>query len=99
MSKPTEQRADGCSIFFTLIIVVLLSSAFIWIHSILQPNEPGDVSLMTDKDRAQKIESHQKENQIFISRINQYHSDQNSSLNVIMSNVVSKYNTLEKNNN
>ena len=99
MSKPTEQKADGCSIFFTLIIVVLLSSAFIWIHSILQPNKPGDVSLMTDIDRAQKIESFKKENQIYISRINQYHSDQNSSLNVIMSNVVSKYNTLENNNN
>ena len=94
MSNPTEQRADGCSIFFTLIIVIILSCVFLSIHSLLQPNNPEDVSLMTDQGRALKIEAYQKENQDFNSRLELYHSDQNSSLEVIMSKIVSKYNTL-----
>jgi predicted GTPase len=92
MSNPKEQRADGCSIFFTFIIVTLLSCAFLWVHSILQPDKPEDITAMTDLDRAEKIQSFHKENSAYNLKIEQFHSENNSSLEVFMNKTVTHYN-------
>lgn len=92
MSNPREQRADGCSIFFTLIIVTLLSCAFLWVHNILQPDKPNDITSMTDLDRAGKIQSFHKENAAYNFKIEQFHLENNSSLEVFMNKTVNHYN-------
>jgi len=92
MSNPREQRADGCSIFFTLIIVTLLSCAFLWVHSILQPDKPNDITSMTDLDRAGKIQSFHKENAAYNLKIEEFHLENNSSLEVFMNKTVTHYN-------
>ena len=92
MSNPREQRADGCSIFFTLILVTLLSCAFLWVHSILQPDKPNDITSMTDLDRAGKIQSFHKENAAYNLKIEQFHLENNSSLEVFMNKTVTHYN-------
>ena len=92
MSNPREQRADGCSIFFTLILVTLLSCAFLWVHSILQPDKPNDITSMTDLDRAGKIQSFHKENAAYNLKIEEFHLENNSSLEVFMNKTVTHYN-------
>ena len=92
MSNPREQRADGCSIFLTLIIVTLLSCAFLWVHSILQPDKPNDITSMTDLDRAGKIQSFHKENAAYNLKIEEFHLENNSSLEVFMNKTVTHYN-------
>jgi len=92
MSNPREQRADGCSIFFTLIIVTLLSCAFLWVHSILQPDKPNDITSMTDLDRAGKIQLFHKENAAYNLKIEEFHLENNSSLEVFMNKTVTHYN-------
>jgi hypothetical protein len=92
MSNPKEQRADGCSIFLTLIIVTLLSCAFLWVHSILQPDKPKDITSMTDLDRTRKIQSFLKENAAYNLKIEQFHKENNSSLEVFMNKTVTHYN-------
>ena len=92
MSNPREQRADGCSIFFTLIIVTLLSCAFLRVHSLLQPDKPNDITSMTDLDRAGKIQSFHKENAAYNLKIEEFHLENNSSLEVFMNKTVTHYN-------
>ena len=88
MSNPKEQRADGCSIFFTLIAVLLLSGCFILIHQVLQPDNPGKTSLMIDETRALKISEYQKENSSYNAMLLDYHQEHNSSIESVMKKIV-----------
>ena len=58
MSDPTNQRADGCSIFFTLLSVVAISLLFVWIHGIFQPEQVEDVSENNRRIRMKKISNY-----------------------------------------
>lgn len=91
MSDPKEQRADGCSIFFTVISVILVSLAFVLIHEYLQPETPEGASLMTDKQRVSKISQYHEENNAYNLAIESFHSDRNSSLEQFMLKTVEVY--------
>ena len=91
MSDPKEQRADGCGIFFTIIIVVIVSVSFIFIQKFLQPDEPSDTSLMTDEQRAAKIEEFHQSNEIYNQNILNYHAEKNSSLEDAMVKILTDY--------
>tara|TARA_B100001057_G_scaffold184108_1_gene184828 strand:+ start:260 stop:559 length:300 start_codon:yes stop_codon:yes gene_type:complete len=91
MSDPKEQRADGCGIFLTIIIVVIVSLSFIFIQKFLQPDEPSDTSLMTDEQRAAKIEEFHQSNEIYNQNILNYHAEKNSSLEDAMVKILTDY--------
>ena len=91
MSDPKEQRADGCGIFLTIIIVVMVSLSFIFIQKFLQPDEPSDTSLMTDEQRAAKIEEFHQSNEIYNQNILNYHAEKNSSLEDAMVKILTDY--------
>ena len=91
MSDPKEQRADGCSIFFTVITVILVSLAFVLIHEYLQPEPPEGASLMTDQQRVSKISQYHEENVAYNLAIDTFHSDRNSSLEQFMLKTVEVY--------
>ena len=91
MSDPTNQRADGCSIFFTLLSVVAISLLFVWIHGIFQPEQVEDVSENNRRIRMKKISNFTNENNAFVDKINAFHSESNSSLEDSMKMIVSGY--------
>ena len=93
MSDPKEQRADGCGIFFTIVTVVVVSLCFVFIQEFLQPDEPAEASLMTDEQRAAKIEEFHKSNEIYNQKILNYHAEKNSSLEDAMVNIIAEYGT------
>lgn len=91
MSDPKEQRADGCGIFLTIFTVVIVSLCFVFIQEFLQPEEPADTSLMTDEQRASKIEEFHKSNKIYNQNIVNYHAEKNSSLEDAMVKILTDY--------
>ena len=93
MSDPKEQRADGCGIFFTILTVVIVSLCFVFIQKYIQPDEPADTSLMTDEQRAAKIEEFHKSNEIYNQKILNYHAEKNSSLEDAMVKILAVYGT------
>ena len=93
MSDPKLQRADGCGIFMTLIVAVILISAFYFIQKAFEPDEPEDVSRQTNDQRLEKIKAYQGESDQFSSRIDSFHSERNSSINSAMQGVIKHYKT------
>ena len=88
MSDPKLQRADGCSIFATLIVAAILISAFYFIQDFVEQDEPSPVSEDTTKQRLKKIELHRSEAKKFNGMIDAIHSENNSSLETIMREVI-----------
>lgn len=96
MSDPREQRADGCSMFFTLLTVVFVSVCIFFIHDFLQPDNPEETSSMLDRQRLSKINDFKSSNDEFNQKIVGYHVDGNSSLEHFMKKTVSDYQVVAK---
>ena len=88
MSDPKLQRADGCSIFATLIVAGILIFAFYFIQGIFEQDEPAPVSDEITKQRLEKIGLHHSEAEKFNGMINSIHSENNSSLEAVMRKVI-----------
>ena len=88
MSDPKLQRADGCSIFATLIVAGILLFAFYFIQGIFEQDEPAPVSDEITKQRLEKIGLHHSEAEKFNGMINSIHSENNSSLEAVMRKVI-----------
>ena len=58
MSDPMQQRADGCSIFITVILVIAASVIFLSIHHFLSPEQESSASQIIDEQRKEKISHH-----------------------------------------
>ncbi len=93
MSNPSNQRADGCSVFFTFLVLVVLLSGFYIAQKFFEPDTPTPVEQAVDQGRSDKVESYLLEMSNFSNLIDQYHADQNSSLGSAMSAVVNSYNS------
>ena len=91
MSDPKLQRADGCSIFFTLILAVALILSFYFIPKFFTTEPPPPVSDDLSKQRQGKIDAHKLEADKFENRIDSYHSENNSSIESVMQKVVDDY--------
>jgi hypothetical protein len=91
MSDPKQQRADGCSIFFTLILAAVIISAFHFIPKIFTTEPAPPVSEDLSKQRQEKIDAHKIESEKFENAINSYHSENNSSIDSVMQKVVEDY--------
>ena len=91
MSDPSNQRAVGCSIFFTLILLVLLLSGFYFAQHFFEPSSPVSVTYAVDSVRKEKAEAHRKQNDLFITAVDQFHAERNSSLETSMNEVLQDY--------
>jgi hypothetical protein len=96
MSDPSNQRADGCSVFFTFIVLGCLLSGFYLAQRIFEPETPVPVTDAVDSIRRDKAASHREENANFIRTVDNFHTEQNSSLESSMKKVVQDYQTLFK---
>lgn len=90
MSDPKQQRADGCSIFFSLILAAVIISAFHFIPKIFT-TAPPPVSEDLSKQRQQKIDAYKIESEKFEDAVNSFHSENNSSIDSVMQKVVEDY--------
>ena len=91
MSDSELNKADGCDIFFSLIIVVVLLAGFFIFQAISEPDEPLEVDNKTEQIRIDKIARHKSIDSAYNSQIDLFHSDNNSSMDKTMSNVINQY--------
>jgi hypothetical protein len=91
MSDPKLQRADGCSIFFTLILAAAVILAFYFIPKFFTTEPPPHVAEDISKQRQGNIDAHKLEAEKFENRIDSYHSENNSSIESVMQKVVDGY--------
>ena len=96
MSDPSNQRADGCSVFFTFLVLALLLSGFFLAQRIFEPDTPSPVSETVDSIRHQKAQSHRDQDSLYKSKIDEFHVDINSSLERSMKRVIKNYNLSTK---
>jgi len=96
MSNPDNQRADGCSIFFTFLVLALLLSGFYIAQKIFEPEAPVPVSNAIDQARSGKVAEYRKQHEDFVSSVSSFHVDRNSTLESSMKKVLSKYQTPSK---
>ena len=80
MSDSELNKADGCDIFFSLIIVIVLLAGFFIFQAISEPDEPLDVDNKTEQIRIDKIAEHKAIDSAYNSQIDIFHSDNNSSM-------------------
>ena len=88
MSDPKLQRADGCGIFATLIVAGILIFAFYFVQVIFQRDMPAPVLDETSKKRLEVIELHKTDSVQFKGMVDSFHSENNSSLEAVMQNVI-----------
>ena len=91
MSDPSNQRADGCSVFFTFLVLALLLSGFFLAQRIFEPDTPSPVSEVVDTTRHQKAKSHRDQDNLYKSQIDTFHADSNTSLEGSMKKVIRNY--------
>ena len=91
MSDPIQQRADGCSIFITVILVIAASVIFLSIHHFLSPEQESSASQIIDEQRKEKISQHAEESKNFAKKVNGYHLENNSSFESSMKKVIEGY--------
>mgnify|MGYP001483292361 CR=1 FL=1 len=91
MSDPKLQRADGCSIFFTLILAMVIILSFYFIPKIFPSDPPRPISEEISKQRQQKIDANKREVEKFANMLDSYHSENNSSIQDVMQKVLEDY--------
>ena len=72
MSDPSNQRADGCSVFFTFLTLALLLSGFFLAQRIFEPDTPAPVTESVDFIRHQKAQAHRDQDSLYKSRIDDF---------------------------
>jgi len=93
MSDPNLQRADGCSIFATLIVALILLPAFYFIQKAIEAEAPPVATKDVTDERIRKIKAYEAESGEFGNAINSFYSERNSSLESVMQQVVDQYET------
>ena len=92
MSDPKNQRADGCSVFFTFLVLALLLSGFYLAQRIFEPDAPASVTVAVDSARQEKAQFHREQDNSYKSKIDGFHEETNSSLETSMKRVIKNYN-------
>ena len=96
MSDPSNQRADGCSVFFTFLVLALLLSGFYLAQRIFEPDAPVPVTEAIDSARAAKAQAHRVQNDEFLSSVDRFHNERNTTLDSSMRNVLKTYRATSK---
>ena len=96
MSNPTNQRADGCSVFFTFLVLALLLSGFYLAQRTFDPEAPAPVNEAIDSVRTAKAQAHRVENEMFLSLVDDFHAEQNTTIESSMKSVLQTYRAVNK---
>jgi hypothetical protein len=91
MSNPTNQRADGCSVFFTFLVLALLLSGFYLAQRTFDPEAPAPVNEAIDSARTKDIQAHRVKNEKFLSLVDNFHAEQNTTIESSMKSVLQTY--------
>lgn len=98
MSSPENQRADGCSVFFTFLCLCLLGFCLFLIHDFFSPEAPVSVTEAIESKRRDKVAGQREASDAFASTINSYHQDKNSSIEDSMIKTIHRYQSLSSPN-
>ena len=93
MSDPNLQRADGCNIFATFIVALLLVPAFYFIQKLVEGDPAPSVTQDVTDQRLKKIKVYLDETSQFNRQVETFHTESNSSLESVMQEVVDRYET------
>ncbi|MDC3284224.1 hypothetical protein OAV01_03025 [Opitutales bacterium] len=96
MSNPTYQRADGCSVFFTFLVLALLLSGFYLAQRTFEPEAPASVNEAIDSDRTANAQEHRVQNEKFLSLVDDFHAEQNTTIESSMKSVLQTYRAVSK---
>ena len=96
MSNPTNQRADGCSVFFTFLVLALLLSGFYLAQRTFEPEAPASVNEAIDSVRTAKAQEHRVQNEKFLSLVDDFHAEQNTTIESSMKSVLQTYRAVSK---
>ena len=91
MSEPKLQRADGCSVFFSLIIGIILVSAYFLFQMYFDDENKVESKSMISGQRSKKIMEFKNDSNIFESKIINFHNEKNSSLESAMKKITDSY--------
>ena len=91
MSDSELNKADGCDIFISLLIVVVLFAGFFIFKAVTEPDEPLNVDYKTEQIRKSKIASHENSNETYNAKLEAFHSENNSTMEKVMKSVISQY--------
>ena len=93
MCDPNLQRADGCNIFATFIVALLLVPAFYFIQKLVEGDPAPSVTQDVTDQRLKKIKVYLDETSQFNRQVETFHTESNSSLESVMQEVVDRYET------
>lgn len=92
MSDPKTQRADGCSVTFSLIVATLLVLAFFFFRQCVDfEEEPSAPDYKVEEERRAKAAAHRSEEGNYTAAIDAYHAENDSSLEQVLEATVEKY--------
>ena len=91
MSNSTLQRADGCSVFFSLIVATILVFALFILRQCLPTEELSPVDNRVINERIKKVAAYRSEEGNFTEAIDRTHAEMNSSLESVMQGTVDEY--------
>ena len=89
MSDPKQQRADGCSVFTSLLLGLLFISSFFIIQKFFEVKKE-DTEMEPNK-RSESISTFSIESENFINKIDSFYADKNNSLESTMQSTVELY--------
>jgi len=86
----TSVRTVAAS-FFTLLILVVLLGLFYSAQKFFEPESPSSVTEAIDQARISKVNIHREASAQFISSVDQYHRESNTTLESSMKKILSSY--------
>jgi len=96
MSDPKEQRADGCSVFFSILLGLLFVCSFFIIQKFFAINDETSDDMISS-DRKKKISSFSNDSELFKLKVDSFYLDKNFSLESSMNETVRKYKSDQQN--
>ena len=90
MSDPKEQRADGCSVFFSILLGLLFVCSFFIIQKFFNFSDETSEDMISS-ERKKKISSYSNDSKLFKSKVDLFYLDKNFSLESSMNETVRKY--------
>ena len=93
MSDPKLQRADGCSVFFSLILGLLLVSAYFLFQMFFDIDENAKPTQMISDHRTEKVSQYKNNSLSFKNKIKDFHLERNSSMESVMLKTTEFYNS------
>lgn len=93
MSNPSNQRADGCSVFFSILLGLLFVGSYFLFQQFFDIEDDKKITDMISNERAVKISAFSNESAKFINNVDTFYSDKNFSLRSAMEETLNSYNT------